>query len=476
MPLVRQTTYATDLVAAERWEALWARFLQWEYRVGAFEYLDHDIPLWEYVRVPVFLQLQQACGFLEPQPYRHLSGLPCAQLLKDYVSALTWANPFLAASRPILFVTIARRVWYHGHWRDPYVEPFLHGLGDTYIRLERPEGGKHLLVGEIGNTCYSDVIASVAACARRLVRPLSSKLRDWLGGLESDLVKEFNVHVPVQRLGCAYLAVRCYLRWLYRQLLKRLRPRVCIIVAINPAERALVEVCRDLGIVTAELQHGMIGPYDLTYSTPCSIHQRTYPDYILTFGPFWRKHMSLPVSKERIIDVGFPFLENVMQEYDGLIRQPIILVLSQPGLGEALANWAVRLAEVAPSIYTVAFRPHPAERHDENRLTWLMQNGVRVLDINSPLYELLATSSIQVGVFSTALYEGLAFGLRTYIAPLPGYQYMRPLLKQGWVRLLENECQPFQEDYSWPHCDVKELFLMEGTKPFYHWLEQILSK
>jgi hypothetical protein len=47
------------------------------------------------------------------------------------------------------------------------------------------------------------------------------------------------------------------------------------------------------------------------------------------------------------------------------------------------------------------------------------------------LYKLFAESETQVGVYSTAVYEGLAFDLDTYILDAPGSSRMEHLIEQG---------------------------------------------
>ena len=52
-------------------------------------------------------------------------------------------------------------------------------------------------------------------------------------------------------------------------------------------------------------------------------------------------------------------------------------------------------------------------------------SNVEIVDHNQRnLYAHFAESEHQVGVFSTAMYEGLAFGCKTYIVDLPGCEYM----------------------------------------------------
>ncbi|MCS7168844.1 MAG: hypothetical protein RMI91_03830 [Gemmatales bacterium] len=475
MPLVERDSCLHSFKRAQLWEEFWASFLHWEDRLGLFDYLDEGTPLWEYLRVPIFLKCQEALGFFSPTPTLTLAERFFHwHTIRDLAYAIVAANPWLAPSRPVIFWAIARRVYYQGRWWDPYLDLFLGEINDHYLYLERPEGGRRLGSVRRNSQYYTDWFAGASACTRRMIRCFADKTINWLQIIEKSFRQVAKIHVPISELGMSYLIARKVCLWQYRRLLSRLRPRVCIIIALNPAERALVEVCRRLGIVTAELQHGMIGPYDLTYTTPPGVIQKTFPDYLLTFGPYWRKYTPIPTPSENSLDVGFPFLQKIVTDGKRPIREPRILVLGQPGCSRELGQWAIRLAQAAPPGYRVIFRPHPAETLDVNQVQMFESYGIEVPSPQRPLYELLASSEIQVGVFSTALYEGLAFGLKTYIVPLPGYQYMRPLLERGWARLLEDETQPYHEDGSWPRYDLRELFLFEGTKPFLEWLNRML--
>ena len=57
-------------------------------------------------------------------------------------------------------------------------------------------------------------------------------------------------------------------------------------------------------------------------------------------------------------------------------------------------------------------------------------------DKEKPLYQMLAESQVQVAVNSTATYEGLGFGLNTYLLDIPGVEAMGYLLETGYARLV----------------------------------------
>ena len=62
-----------------------------------------------------------------------------------------------------------------------------------------------------------------------------------------------------------------------------------------------------------------------------------------------------------------------------------------------------------------------------------------VIDSNEPeLYKLFAESEYQVGAFSTAIYEGLAFNCKTFIVDVPGVEYLDDLVEKKIVVKVRN--------------------------------------
>lgn len=54
-----------------------------------------------------------------------------------------------------------------------------------------------------------------------------------------------------------------------------------------------------------------------------------------------------------------------------------------------------------------------------------------MVDRPTPIYDELAAADAVLGVYSTAVFEGLAFGLPTVIAKLPGWEATAPLVAEG---------------------------------------------
>jgi hypothetical protein len=83
--------------------------------------------------------------------------------------------------------------------------------------------------------------------------------------------------------------------------------------------------------------------------------------------------------------------------------------------------------------FSIKYKLHPGEYErwqEYPSLVQLVENyGVELIK-DCDLYELLSTSSYQIGVFSTAIYEGLEFGCKTILLNITGIEYMQDILEQ----------------------------------------------
>jgi len=101
---------------------------------------------------------------------------------------------------------------------------------------------------------------------------------------------------------------------------------------------------------------------------------------------------------------------------------------------------AVALREHSAVSHDIVYKLHPDEYSNwAERYPWLARSGVDVVGQGGrSLYELFATSTVQVGVSSTALYEGLAFGLDTYLVPMPTVEWLSPLVARAEAAVVDS--------------------------------------
>lgn len=73
--------------------------------------------------------------------------------------------------------------------------------------------------------------------------------------------------------------------------------------------------------------------------------------------------------------------------------------------------------------------------------------------------DLLATATYQVGVSTTALFEGMALGCRTAVADLPGHEYLDPAIAKGHALLMRDP----EELRQAPLCDDPSSYYAPST-------------
>jgi hypothetical protein len=100
----------------------------------------------------------------------------------------------------------------------------------------------------------------------------------------------------------------------------------------------------------------------------------------------------------------------------------------------------VKLAKSHLLNQKIVYKLHPGEyARWKKEYPWLVDADIKVIEDDSvSLYQLFAESKIQIGVNSTAIYEGLSFGLRTFVLNLPGVEYMEDLAKEHYVTIIRS--------------------------------------
>jgi hypothetical protein len=158
--------------------------------------------------------------------------------------------------------------------------------------------------------------------------------------------------------------------------------------------------------------------------------KRMFPDYLFVFGEYWMNSAKYPINRNHIINVGFPYMEIQKEKYENVKKTNQIIFLSQDFIGQPMANFAIELDKLTGQQYNVVYKLHPREYEGwSENYPQFEDTEIRVIDTSEiPLYKLFAESIAQIGVSSTAIYEGLAFGLPTYLMDLPGVEYFKDLI------------------------------------------------
>ena len=371
-------------------------------------------------------------------------------LLRHYLNAGILRNPFFSGKREFCFFGAGMS---RLHLRadkslyDGYCDPLMDILGvDSCLLLEDLEKA---------NCIHPRLHAAHVADSSLFQRLTKIMTKTGIGGtvigqkdiqkievLEKDLKRIFGFPVRIAMNLQGMLARHIRLAGLYRRFLAVKRPKVVFLVCSYGAE-PLVDACQQLRIPTVEIQHGTISPYQVGYSYPAIGLKKLFPDYLLTLGDYWKEAVPFPIARDRVMTLGGAFARTLSSA--GKEKAKKILFLSQWTIGTALSRFAVALSECIDPVYTIQYKLHPNERIGwRKKYPWLQETAVEVVGTeDSSLDELQDRAEFQIGVYSTAIFEGLVKGCKTFVVDLPGVEHLQPLIDRGMVRLV---CKPDEVD------------------------------
>ncbi len=258
--------------------------------------------------------------------------------------------------------------------------------------------------------------------------------------------------------------------YFYKLLLKFHKPH-CIFIVVFYENSALVAAANDLNIPVYEIQHGIIHKhhlgYNFFYGTKQSIS--IFPNAILTLGEYWNTQINMPLKKTVI---GNNFL--YPQKYQKLKQKNTILFISQGVIGDFMIDYLSDNIELL-SEFEIFFKLHPNEFEMQERLKKLQflskkYDNLHIVKQNKTINYLQNLAEFQVGVFSTAIYEGLQIGCKTIVLDLLGIEALQNLIDLSFVKVLKKEeklIQILNEEFDNIEIEFFSAFKIKTIKNYY---------
>jgi UDP-N-acetylglucosamine:LPS N-acetylglucosamine transferase len=439
-----------------------------------------DVCFWERVRFPVHGHLRRSLVDSTDDK--------TATSSKDYLSGIRLLlsnclvrNPVFSPDADLLFYGTGRRKHLEdGQWWDIYHDPIMESLTEDCLMWERPYKLTHLTPSKTSNLRYVDMVEYTGTLLQKLGISTVSFSEDeisFLKTVENEISSRFGVDVPLLSMVEKDLSKRRVCIPMYRNLLNRASPFIIFMTVSYGGRETFVEACQLEGIPVIELQHGAISRYHMAYSFPYD-KKRVFPDYFFSFGDFWSELVDLPLPDERVYSVGYPYLEAEAKKYDGIKTNKQTVFISQGSIGKELSRFAVALNNRDDYENDIVYKLHPREYDSwQDDYPWLNNAKLRVVDSDDPpLYHLFAKSTAQVGVGSTAVYEGLNFGLDTYVLDIESENHkLKYLIDKGYAKLVRSPAELLdKQEISVDRCfDPEPIFNSEPIENITEALESI---
>lgn len=204
----------------------------------------------------------------------------------------------------------------------------------------------------------------------------------------------------------------------------------------------MIYAANKLGIKTIELQHGVINKNHLGYNYPKQKNLKlfSFPNQVLLFGEKWKENVNFPIKDKNIIPLGFPYFDAQANKVK-LKKNKNILIISQITIRNYLLEFIKTTLSKNKQIF-FTYKPHPKE-DISLAYTFFKKNdllsNVIIPAASKNIYDLYNEHQMQIGVFSTSIYEGYACGLKTGIIKAPGWDSMDLLFNCPNFFIIEND-------------------------------------
>lgn len=208
----------------------------------------------------------------------------------------------------------------------------------------------------------------------------------------------------------------------------------------------LVHAAKDLGIKTTELQHGVISRQHIAYNVKDSSCV-PFCERVAFWGSYWSNVGRIPVGVEKIILGNGLVVAN--SEPNEINRRTIsnerkkVIVISQVSISTLMLDFVVSNMHDLADI-DIYYKLHPGEYSSSKIVTDRLLNSfgernIKVITNEYTLEELLDICHIQIGAYSTGIFQGLNKGLKTIVIPSPGIAYLDSLIEMNLIKICQNK-------------------------------------
>lgn len=411
-------------------------FLKYEKENNMYSKEIFGFKYWEYVRFVIYTELK-----IKTEGLSDLLVIP-KRKMKDYLINFKefkkFINFFYPKKHDVLVISHPRRVLQNGKYENIYIDKLVEHLSKEYscITFEEPcwksfvlSDHSHLYPILTENILYTDLFEIKFILKNKAFKIFKRKkykvVENEVDLLLDKLNKKYNVDIwYIKERVISSIMYGILMRNNYLKIIKRVNPKLVIINYWPTDFKTMTfDICNSLNIPTVELQHGTI-----TYDDP--IEHKCYDTnmckctakYFWSFGKAQVDTRLFTTQKSNVKTIGYPFLEEKSKEklpnnFDSKIKY--ILIISQTIIGEQMSQFAGELADLLNSEkkyknYKILFKYHPNEI-GRNYSALDKDNIIKLDKKGDEIYKYQRQSFMQIGVYSTAVYEGIAFGLPTVI-------------------------------------------------------------
>jgi len=333
------------------------------------------------------------------------------------------------------FSSTESRKYRKGKYYDIYLDPLYDVIGENFTVFEWPEisGYRRKYHGKIYSKNY--VQMHIPIFTKTFWNILFYKLlsrRNFSIDPEKVLIEIIEFISKTSSIDkdklmkdvYDFITIFFYIKSFLYKILKDVSPNTVLIrCGYGRFPMALSQACRELGIPSIELQHGLITSYHPAYiKTIKSENRDCVPEYLLTHGDIFTDIVKAGnlFDKNKVISVGFPYLEKIKEETkrnnspSTMSPSPFqhnILFTSQWSIANEIQDFIIKVAEKLKKSQLnigIIFKPHPYDTTDYSHLA--KYDHIILANKYEDTFKLFNKVDVHSTVYSTSGLEAMAFG------------------------------------------------------------------
>ncbi|MCI8669506.1 MAG: glycosyltransferase family 4 protein [Lachnospiraceae bacterium] len=429
-------------------EELIEKFLEIENRNHFFDLKIGNIKIWMYIRFDVYTSLMENYGLFN----RNISvdgKFDDRMDIMELIKRMTVKNQFFLRKKEVLIFSFIRKVKENGKYKCGFTDLLAENIDNSYYTFDMMNDGFFYFPRSISGIKNFDISSFKALCSKKdkVVfdgRLLEDKIYCLLEeSFENALTTKQKIKINTNLVNI--LNERSYFRSYYRFILRKIKPKVIVIVCYYDFRMMILcEVAKELDIPVIELQHGVIGKEHISYNFKKKRNLRNFPDYIFTFSQEDKNTTRFPIRDDRIYAVGYPEMENKIKKYEKFSlkkhKKKKILFISQ-SIKEIFEYAAELSKRVDLEKFEIIVKLHPREFGNWRKEFGSLLNNttITIIDnIDRDIYFYLAQADYVVGIFSTVLLEATMFDTNIVIIKKASYTYMKKLYENDMAVLIDS--------------------------------------
>jgi hypothetical protein len=229
---------------------------------------------------------------------------------------------------------------------------------------------------------------------------------------------------------CARRSASFYPRYTYYQkLFKQYKTRLFIKEEAfygGADSAAAILAAKNMGVITAEFQHGLISRgHDAYNFAPAIVEskefKKIFPEHFLMYGSWWGNQFNAPTARHVI---GNPHRSETL--FNRNIVNNNILVLGDGVDTEHYLRFCKNLSTCLRGRFSVIFRPHPIERRKFSSDLIDSEFENVLIDKNIDMYQSFMDSKFVISEASTGLFEALGIVENIFVWTTPKSKFYFP--------------------------------------------------